>query len=304
VASHTIYTSDGEVIIDNYKYPLDYGTISSSSTGNVKGLKILQDKNIISSPIEHYRVKKKLDNSNSRVISGELSLWNSTKPYPDQFLMLTMQNPLSFTSFESSQVSGDAFIANAEYQPEVIVEAYDNYGNAKDVLKKDGSRESNQFGYGGNLLVASVMNARSTDFFYTSFEDTDGNSPSGDSKTGRMSRLGGYSTTVNGLLPNTNFRLTYFLKSGSTWIPQEQLLNTGTNTFLSFSLTGQIDEVRLYPVQAKITTYTHNPAIGLTSITDTNNISSYYVYDAIGRLICIKDDNGNILKTYSYNYKQ
>jgi len=304
VATHTTYTSDGEMITDYFKYPLDYGTISNSATGNVKGLKILQEKNMISSLVEHYQIKKNLDNSNSRVVSGKLSLWNSDRPYPDKFLALSIPNQLPSTSFISSQVSGNTFIADVGYQSEVTIEAYDSYGNVKELIKKDGVRESYQYGYDGNLLVASVVNARSNEFFYTSFEDIDGNSVLGDCKTGIKSRLNGYSNTLSGLPPNTNFKLTYFKKIDNTWTPIEEILNTGVNTFLSFSLIGQVDEVRIYPINSRIVTYTHNPGIGMTSITDINNITTYYEYDAIGRLSYIKDFNGDILKKYIYNYKQ
>ncbi|MBN2349616.1 MAG: hypothetical protein JXJ22_12290 [Bacteroidales bacterium] len=55
--------------------------------------------------------------------------------------------------------------------------------------------------------------------------------------------------------------------------------------------------------EALITTYTYSPIYGITSITDPNNISTYYIYDDLGRLSLIKNDDGNILKTYEYNYQ-
>lgn len=56
--------------------------------------------------------------------------------------------------------------------------------------------------------------------------------------------------------------------------------------------------------QAFITTYTYDPVFGITSQTDENGRSTYYVYDAAGRLQLIKDKDGNVLKTFEYKYKQ
>jgi hypothetical protein len=53
-----------------------------------------------------------------------------------------------------------------------------------------------------------------------------------------------------------------------------------------------------------VTTYTYDPLIGVTSITDPKGYTIYYVYDAFNRLEFIKDTEGNILSKNEYNYKQ
>lgn len=53
----------------------------------------------------------------------------------------------------------------------------------------------------------------------------------------------------------------------------------------------------------QVTTYTHNPSIGVTTITPPTGIMESYIYDNANRLEKIIDVNGNILKEFKYNYK-
>ncbi len=63
------------------------------------------------------------------------------------------------------------------------------------------------------------------------------------------------------------------------------------------------DDVRLYPADAQMTTYTHVPGLGVTSISDINSRPTYYDLDALGRLSIMRDQNRNILKQYEYHYR-
>jgi hypothetical protein len=55
---------------------------------------------------------------------------------------------------------------------------------------------------------------------------------------------------------------------------------------------------------ARVSTYTFAPLIGITSVTDSNDRSLYYFYDGFGRLNYTKDNDGKILNKYTYHYKK
>ncbi|MBP1221902.1 DUF5977 domain-containing protein [Flavobacterium sp. 1355] len=56
-------------------------------------------------------------------------------------------------------------------------------------------------------------------------------------------------------------------------------------------------------INCMVTSYTHKPMIGISSITDPKGITTYYEYDSNGRLMFVKDHNLNILQRYCYGYK-
>lgn len=53
-----------------------------------------------------------------------------------------------------------------------------------------------------------------------------------------------------------------------------------------------------------ITTYTYDPLIGVTNIIPPSGLKEKYIYDTANRLEKVVDVNGNIVKEYSYHYKQ
>jgi len=75
-----------------------------------------------------------------------------------------------------------------------------------------------------------------------------------------------------------------------------------TSSAVAISGTGLIDEVRLYPVDARMNSYTYQPLTGISSKCDPGNSIQYYEYDGYGRLILIRDQDNNILKKVCYNY--
>lgn len=55
--------------------------------------------------------------------------------------------------------------------------------------------------------------------------------------------------------------------------------------------------------QALISTFIFEPSVGMKSSTDSKNRTTYYEYDGFLRLKNVKDQNGFIIKNYTYNYQ-
>ena len=100
------------------------------------------------------------------------------------------------------------------------------------------------------------------------------------------------------------------------YLEQQVLVPPGT-TQLTVRLTGKcgpsntpgnghvwFDNIRLYPADAQIISYTNDPLIGVTSISDVNSLPTYYEYDGLQRLHTVRDSQGNILKSTEYNFKR
>ena len=55
---------------------------------------------------------------------------------------------------------------------------------------------------------------------------------------------------------------------------------------------------------AMVTTFTYEPLVGITTITDANGYTITYTYDEFNRLEYVKDADGNIVSNNNYHYKQ
>jgi YD repeat-containing protein len=309
--------SRGQVQINNIKYPLDYNVTGTPSTNDpfTVGIGNLQNPNLyaVSMPVENTMQVSNSDGSNLRTIASTLNSYDAYFPFPNLTYKASITNPLNaFTSSSVSSVSG-SLVKDNSYEARVSIDNFDSVGNPLQEHTAKGPNQSYQWGYNNNYLVAIVKNASNTynvsantgvkNFFYDSFEEGNGNSSLADSKTGRYSYDGtsaAYTKTLNHI-DNGNYTLTYWKKSGSTWLLQTQTVTITGNTY-AINLSGQIDDVRLYPSTAQMTTYTYDVLIGMTSSTDTKAEITYYEYDAFRRLADIKDKDGNIVKYMTYHY--
>lgn len=144
---------------------------------------------------------------------------------------------------------------------------------------------------------------REKEVFHTSFEENQEGIEWSSAKTGERVLNGTYSIDLRNFIPGS-YLLSYWesVDNGASWQRVQQTLEVNeASTSYELSAAGKlIDEVRIHPRDAVMTTYTHLPGIGLSSQSDPNGHTTYYEYDALGRLSTIRDNERRLLKSYRY----
>ncbi len=136
-----------------------------------------------------------------------------------------------------------------------------------------------------------------TEFFFEGFE-VGSATGTATPHTGKKYLIGDYTTTYT--KPNArNYTIEYWYLSSGQWTYATATYNNG----MVLTSGDAIDDVRIYPTDARMKSYNYDPVIGLTSVIDENGNSLFYHYDSFGRLSHIKNDKGGIEKQYTYNYK-
>ena len=205
---------------------------------------------------------------------------------------------------------------------------YDGHNNLTERSKDTDVIASFIWDYDAQYPVAEVINATSDDIAFTSFEaDGTGNwtVPSAlrytEARTGfKCYDVANGTIRKSGLVQNRKYELSFWAKANSAILvngaaPQASglpvngwqyyyatITGSASTTEAVVSGNGYIDEVRLAPANAQMTTYTYEPQVGVRSVTDANNQTLFYEYDALQRLKLIRDSRLNPVKTYTYHF--
>lgn len=316
--------------INTLTYPLDY----ANGTGFIDKMKL---KNLVSFPIEKTTL---VDNgSGEKIIGGIYSEFqNNGTGLKSIDYSLELNQPITTANYKfSNKLYGtpstggqnQISIPDVHYKKKINYSIYDSYGNVNELFKTDDSKVSYLWGYNSQYPVAQITNSDFNSTAYTSFEgDASGNWVYNSSA--KQNVIGG-SITGNAAYPlasgnmqksGLNATLTYMV---SCWIKDgtgnllingsvPQILTTkkgwklyqaeiSNSSTITISGNGLIDEVRLYPAKGQMSTFTYEPLIGITSKCDVNNRIEYYEYDSFGRLQLIRDFDGNIIKSFNYQYQ-
>lgn len=205
-------------------------------------------------------------------------------------------------------------------------------GNLIKTTDEGGRVITNLYDYNDKYRVAQVVNADPDvdKVAYSSFEtDNTGlwtvNGPGSYKSSNAITGSTGFTLGANSLTASLTIGKPYILSfwayAGSQVVVSGNavLKKTGpTNnnfTYYEYAVaagsaaptvsgSGTIDELRLYPANARMTTSTYDPVLGKTSECDVNNRIVYYEYDSNARLHIIRDEQSNVIKLYEYNYKQ
>lgn len=317
--------SKGEIKYVRRKYVTDYSNYAANpSLNNLFSL------HGVDLPIEEVLVLRKSNNA-EYVISGRLNIYKSTsgKILLDSVLQLDLPHPLLYSSFMQSYVgTSGQLIHDPNYKSGVVFDSYDGTGNIIQQHKLNDIVHSYLWDYSSFLPIAEATNALSSDIAYTSFEaDGTGNWSIGSVARDTVEGItGAHCYNANSdifkssLISSKTYIVSYWTKRGSPFTVAGTILGypmkgktingwtlyihkvTGQST-IPISGNGLIDELRLYPAEAQMATYTFQPLIGMTSSCDVGNRITYYEYDGLQRLKRIRDQDYNIIKSIDYQYQ-
>jgi YD repeat-containing protein len=314
--------SDGETITEKFKYPEDY---SSSLTSSMVAVRVI-------SPVIESETWLKKDVNDSTLISGKVTVFDQGIYKPITTYTIEATSPIA--SLNNQTISGGLYtslLCDSRYIMKGQIQ-YDGNNNPSLLTKASDINNSIIWDYKHCQPIAQVKNAVQADIAYTSFEaDGSGNW----TFTGRDSVLSGSPTgnncynlgqtsgtiTKSGLTSTTTYVVSYWTTSSSSLSITGTIAGypikgktIGSWTYYEHKITGQttitlngsgvllIDEVRLYPANAQMNTFTYASLIGISSQCDPDNKITYYQYDGFGRLKVVLDQDHNIIKTVQYHY--
>ncbi len=315
------------------RYSGDYTLAGGALDSMTHALQILQAKNAIAIPIEQTLW---MDN---QLLSGSLNLlgYEGESVVPRHQYAIETLNPIAGMSYDTSRVVGAHFQYDPRYKLQSSFWRYDDRLNLTLAAPRHENLSSSIYAHEGSLAIAQILNAPNNRCGHTSFED-DSVGIYLEAKTGKHSmpapigtglrisqeplngsyvfsvwvniqHISGTSEslllkdddgTIRATIPLTGLDI-------NKWILIEKSLSlTSSEIYLSRTnvVVGTtpilVDEVRLFPKGSFMKTYTYEIGRGVSSVTDANNITVYYEYDAFGRLKRLRDQDRNIVKRYRY----
>jgi hypothetical protein len=313
--------SDGKVNISKFKYPEDY----SSSVASADSLLVHH----VLSPVVEQQSWIKSDASDSLLTSGKIIQYDPLifKPLTSYFLEIT--EPLASLNQETK--TGNLFntlVSDSRYVDRINYQ-YDSYGNLIQQNLTSNINIGYIWDYNHSLPIAQVKNGPVGQIAYTSFETSaKGNwnfsgTPSGSGKTGSLAYSLSTGSISSASLPSGTYVVSYWSSGGSGsvsggtvttsingeadgtgWNYYEYQVVLSSSGAITISGSVTIDELRLYPANGQMTTSTYNPLVGVVNTCTPNNKITFYQYDGFNRLEAVKDQQGNVIKTIKYNYRQ
>lgn len=206
--------------------------------------------------------------------------------------------------------------------------SYDAKGNIISITKTgDPAVTSIIWDNAGIFPIAQVVNAPPTETAFTGFENSSNEggwtftlSTDADKKTGQRSHLLNQSVSRSGLTTSKKYLVTYWAKGGvptingvlesndapladtDGWRYFEKIVTGISTVTISGTSSIKLDELRLYPWDAQMTSYSYDIQKGLISSTDVNNFTTFYSYTTRRQLEFVRDFENNILKKNEYRY--
>jgi YD repeat-containing protein len=329
--------SNGDVETRKTYYATDYENLSPA----IAQMKI---KNCISLPLssETWLLKPNGDeylieglvNEYLQLPSGEIKIQAVYK--------LEISKPLPLAVIGRQDPS--RLMRNPGYFKEQLRYNYDAAGYLVSVTTTGHRVQSKYFDYENRIATATIVNAAVSDIAYTSFETLqDGNWKFDQQKVVSEEAVTGThafcfpseGAAISREIPKSgNFLLSFWAKKGAPFVilnnspsglqPAIVAKNTKTGwTFYTYKFAGPcnltidntslhvlerklffLDELRLYPADARMSTACYDEQYQKTEECDVNNHILHFYYDAFRRLCRVADEKFNTVKTFEYHLQQ
>lgn len=281
--------SDGGWLVTKYKYAVDYSASIAQR---------FIDANVVSPIWEEQQWRKR--GIDSVLVNSKLIAFN-TQFRPSTIFSLEEKDVLFLNN---ENLNGNKFtdlISDTRYQPKIFYE-YNSDGQLINQNIVSGVRKAYKWGYGTTrklYLKGILLNGFDNEVFIEDFED--------DSSSGIVLNNvhGGYKAvlaphTINWTPPNTKpYLITYWSFEEGEWKYKTDNFVSGTYVLNAGSI---FDDIAIYPSEAQLTAFSYKTGVGLKSETDSKGFTKSYEYDSFNRLSFIKDEKGNVIRKYDYNY--
>lgn len=298
-----ITKSNGQLLTTLTTYPQDY-TTSTTFLNN------LVANHVLDVPVETVSYRQNADGTNTNIISGVLRTYKPDgKGLVDSVYGIKTVNLIPLASFKFSNAGfgvlpitgvAGAYAKSASYELRLNSISYDSFGNLTEQRVENGPFISYRWGYNSNYPIAKAANAEPNEFYYEGFEESTASGVT--TGTGHTGVKYTTNASIAWTKPNTRaYVVSYWYRSGGLWQFKKEQAYSGP----TFTMTGgdAYDDIRIYPADAQLNTFTFDPMLGVTSGTDAKSETTYYEYDSFQRLLNAKDRDGNIRKSYKYNYR-
>lgn len=314
VSRQETFNSKKDTLSTQFQYPTDLATQEPYKT--------MVERNIIAPVIKEAHAN---NGQNVKTMTTRYNAWYNNAWYTSSSGPINENSTFLPQTVEVKAGSG---------QVETVLNyhTYNSKGNPLSISRQDNNKQSYIWDYNSSYPIAEVKNSEADQIAYTSFEaDGKGNwaytapaitattappptgkkyyvltatEPLTKSVTNGAAYIVSYWRNVSTDNPFNVTGATGTVTKGATnqgWTYFEHRV-TASGTAITLTGSGNVDEVRLYPADAQMNSYTYKPLSGITSQSDPSGKITYYEYDNYGRLSTIKDSNRNIVKKYCYNY--
>lgn len=334
--SQSTYRSDGDLLVNYTSYPMDYASGTTFLDDMVHHYMLatpIEQVNTLVQPADS------AGSSDTYITGGVVNRFKTGGlGLPDTTFTVNAANPIPLNNFKfSNQLKGVINGANQPYHIDDSYTAkafYQAYNSKNDLIQSQNFGEPSSsiiWGYNQDVPIAKITNATVDKVAYTSFETNDqqywsftasGRDSSGLAKTGKVRyQLSAGNLTTHSSMPAGTYIISIWTQgakptiSGAStdvaivngesddhgWNFYMDRITLSSSATVRLSGSGLVDEVRLYPQGAHMSTTTVTPQVGVSSTNSPDDKVNTYEYDHLLRIITERDDQFNILKKYSYS---